>query len=383
MNTAIVTVVMFLVMISIHEFGHFIVSKMFHVNVQEFAIGMGPAIFKKQGKKTLYSVRILPIGGFCKFDNETIKSNDEHDLTNQPAWKRFFILIAGAVLNIVLGYIIFVIIVSRSQAYTTTVVDVLDPNSYIAESGIMAGDEIIAVNGHSIGFYPEFELYSRDFSAGESAKIKVKRNNEKLTFDVKLSDYKVTQTYQSDSVMVLTEVNGTKTEKLIPYSDTLAKDESLIGKSSTYSKAILGFTPLQKDTTVSSVITEAYHYTFYVVKLVYKSLIDMITGKVSIDQMSGPVGIVSEVNNAVNSGAYSIENTLNLIGLLTINLGIFNLLPLPALDGGRLIFVIYEMISRKPVPPEKEELVHVIGFVLLMLFALYITFFDIIKLTGK
>lgn len=383
MNTAVVTVVMFLVMISIHEFGHFAVSKIFGVNVEEFAIGMGPAILKKQGKKTLYSVRILPIGGFCKFNNETIKSDDKNDLTNQPAWRRFLILIAGAALNIALGYIIFAILVSRSQAYTTTVVDEIDAQSYICESGIVQGDKIISVNGHKIGFYPEFELYARDFVVGETAQVEVERDGEKLAFDVKLSDYTITQTYRDDGVYVVTEVNSAKTEKIIPYSENLPRDNELIGKSTTYTKAILGFTPMKADTTVSAVISEAYHYTIYVVKLVYKSLFDMITGKISIDQLSGPVGIVSEVNTAVNSGAYSVENTLNLIGLLTINLGIFNLLPLPALDGGRIIFVLYEMISKKPVPPDKEELVHVIGFIILMLFALYVTFFDVIKLTGK
>lgn len=383
MTTAVVTIVMFLVMISIHEFGHFIVSKLCGVKVLEFAVGMGPAIFKKQGAETLYSIRALPIGGFCRLEGEENVSDDKKAFCNQAAWKRLLIIIAGAVLNIVLGYIVFVMIVARSDTFSTNVINTIDSNSYLEQAGVRQGDKIIAINGHSVSFYPEIDLYARDFREGETAQLKVKRGGEKLTFDVPLSTYKVTQTYLEDGVLFATETNGASSEKIISYSEDLPKDESKIGKTASYSRIILGFTPQLQKTTAFSVITEAFHYTGYVVKLVYKSLFDMITGKIGFNQMSGPVGIVSEVNNVVNSGMYRVENTLNLIGLLTINLGIFNLLPIPALDGGRLLFIIIEMIRRKPVPLEKEALVHVIGFALLMLLTLCITFFDVMKLFNK
>ena len=383
MTTAIVTIVMFLVMISIHEFGHFAVSKLCGVKVLEFAVGMGPAIFKKQKGETLYSIRALPIGGFCRLEGEENNSSDKAAFCNQAAWKRFLILVAGAVLNIVLGYFLFVMIVSRSEAFTTNVIESIDQSSYLEQAGVCAGDKIISINGHSISFYPEIELYSRDFSEGETATIKVKRGKEKFTFDVPLSTYSVKQTYEDDGVHSLTITNGNQNEEIIPYSENLPKDEAKIGKSAEYNKVILGFKPATKKTTVFSVATEAFHYTKYVVKLVYKSLFDMITGKIGINQMSGPVGIVSEVNNVVNSGQYRVENTLNLIGLITINLGIFNLLPLPALDGGRLLFIVIEVIRRKPVPADKEAIVHVIGFALLMALTLFITFFDVFRLINK
>ena len=160
----------------------------------------------------------------------------------------------------------------------------------------------------------------------------------------------------------------------------LPKDESLVGQSETNTRYIIGFTPKAKNINIFNVWGEAWNETKFVVKLVYQSFWQMITGKIGVDQMSGPVGIVSEVNNAVNSGSQSWLYVLNLIALLTINLGIFNLLPIPALDGCRILFVLIEMVRRKPIPPDKEGIVHGIGMLLLILFILFISFHDIMRL---
>ena len=184
-------------------------------------------------------------------------------------------------------------------------------------------------------------------------------------------------------MIVKTTVNGiTGEENHVPYSEDVIKNDELIGKTETVTRYIIGFTPAQKDINIFNVWGEAWNETKFVVKLVYQSLWQIITGKIGIREMSGPVGIVNEVNTAVNSGSMSWLYVINLVALLTINLGVFNLLPIPALDGGRILFVLWEMITRKRVPPDKEGIIHAIGMGLLLLLVLFISFSDILKLFG-
>lgn len=164
------------------------------------------------------------------------------------------------------------------------------------------------------------------------------------------------------------------------YGEDVAKNDELIGKEEKVERLIIGFVPHREDVTFFNIWGEACNQTRFVVKLVYNSLWQMVTGKVGVDQMSGPVGIVKEVNTAVNSGGASVLYVLNLTALLTINLGVFNLLPIPALDGGRLLFMLIELISRKRIPPEKEGMVHAIGFMLLIALIIFVSFNDIMKL---
>lgn len=193
----------------------------------------------------------------------------------------------------------------------------------------------------------------------------------------------VKTTYGENGVQVDSTINGYTTGQFVEYSDKMPKDDSIVGQSETSTRYIIGFTPKTKDITIFNVWGEALNETKFVVKLVYQSFWQMITGKVGVDQMSGPVGIVSEVNNAVNSGSYSWLYVLNLVALLTINLGIFNLLPIPALDGGRILFVLIEMIRRKAIPPEKEGIVHAVGMLLLLAFIVFVSFHDIMRLFNK
>ena len=381
MVTAIVSIAMFLVMISLHEFGHFIVAKILNFKVDEFSVGMGPAIFKKQKGETQYSIRALPLGGYCKFEGEDEADNkDPRAFANQKPWKRLLVLLAGGIFNIILGFILFLVIVPSVSPVSTNVIDTVVEHSYIEQVGIQPGDKIIEINGKRVGFYNDITLYTQSFKKDEEASIKVNRNGEKLDFSFKPTEQIIKTTYNDTGVQVDSTINGYTTGRFVEYSDKLPKDDALVGQSETVTRYIIGFTPRAKEINVFNVWGEAWNETKFVVKLVYQSFWQMITGKIGVDQMSGPVGIVSEVNNAVNSGSQSWLYVLNLIALLTINLGIFNLLPIPALDGCRILFVLIEMVRRKPIPPDKEGIVHGIGMLLLILFILFISFHDIMRL---
>lgn len=381
MITAIVSIAMFFVMISLHEFGHFIVAKILNFKVDEFSIGMGPAILKRKKGETQYSLRILPVGGYCKFEGEDEKDNDNpRAFANQKPWKRLLVLLAGGIFNVVLGFVLFMIVVFSISPVSTNVVDNTVEHSYVEQAGIQPGDKIVAINGKKVNFYNDIRLYTQNFGKDENAVITVKRDGKKIDFNFKPSERTEEAVYTDTGVQVNSTINGYTTEKFISYSDSVPKDDSLVGQSQQSKSYIIGFYPRQKDINIFNVWGETYNETKFAVKLVYQSFWQMITGKIGIDKMSGPVGIVKEVNNQVNSGKYSAVNVINLVALLTINLGVFNLLPIPALDGGRILFVLIEMIRRKPIPPDKEGIVHAVGMLLLLLFILFISFHDIMRL---
>ena len=389
MLTAIVTVIIFLVLISLHEFGHFIMAKISGVKVLEFSVGMGPAILKKQGRETLYSLRIFPVGGYCKLEGEDQQAEDERAFCNQPVIKRILVVSAGAILNLVLGFVLFIVMTliqptapGEDNKISTTVVDSVIQGSYLEETGIMSGDKIIGIDGHKIRFYHDIPLYTDKFAHGEQAKIEVKRNGEKLSFDVMPSLHEVIYNYGENSVEVITKINNQQnSSQIIEYAEKDRESiKDYIGTTQTDKAYIIGFTPRQEKVGVNNIFSYSYHYTGYVVRMVYKAFWDLITGNSGLENLSGPVGIVTAVNTAVNSGRYMLINILSLAALLTINLGIFNLLPLPALDGGRLFFMLVELVTRKRIPTDKEGIVHAIGLVLLLALSVIISFNDIIKL---
>ena len=381
MVTAIVTIIMFLVMVSLHEFGHFITARLMNFRILEYAIGFGPAIWKSKKSEIQYSLRIIPFGGYCKFEGEDEKSDDPRAFSNQAVWKRIIVVAAGGIFNVILGFVLFLLIVLQTSPMVTNKVESVVAESYVAESGLMPGDEIIRINGKKVNFYNDITLYAQDFTENTECTVVVKRDGEKKELEFRPTKSKVVYSYKEDGINVSEFINGKEAENTFyKYSDEVKKDEALVGKDETVERLIIGFVPHQEDVTVFNVWGEAWNQTRFVVKLVYNSLWQMVTGKLGVDQMSGPVGIVKEVNTAVNSGSTSWLYVLNLTALLTINLGVFNLLPIPALDGGRLFFMLIELITRKKIPPEREGLVHGIGFMLLIALVIFISFNDIAKL---
>lgn len=381
MLTALVTIVIFLVMISLHEFGHFIVAKLSGITVLEYAIGMGPAIFKKQAGGTLYSVRILPIGGYCSMEGEDGGSDKAGAFCNQKLWKRFLVIVAGAVLNVVLGFVIFTAIALQTAPFATNVVESLDERAFMDDAGIMPGDEIIEINGRGISFYKDIELYKSEIDAAGSVDMTVKRDGTKLNFTFPLCEMTGTVSYGETGIVQTTTMNGITETSEYEYSDRSKIPQEYIGNTFEIGEMMLGFSAAREELSVGSVIRNAYFNTKFVLKLVYKSLWDLVSGKAGLEQVSGPVGVVSAVNTAVNTNK-SVRwiNVLYLAALLTINLGVFNLLPLPALDGGRILFMIVEFFRGKPVPPEKEGTIHAIGLILLLLFAAVISAKDIMMM---
>ena len=330
----VIAVFLFLFMIIVHEFGHFLFSKILGVRVNEFSVGFGPKIFSKKFKETVYSVRAIPFGGFCALEGEDEKSNDPKAFCNKESWKRLIILAAGAVFNLIFGLIIVMIYFAPASAIATNTVDSFTENATSKVSGLREGDEILKVDGR--GCLTANEIMFA-FSAVEDNKVDllVKRNGEKKLL--------------KNVEFVMTEENGVK---------YLSRDFYLRFEENNF----------------GTFITQSFRYTVSFGRTVWFSFIDLIGGKYSLNEVSGPVGVASVLGQATKIG---LDTLLPILALITVNLGIFNLFPLPALDGGRILFVIVEMIIGKPVKPKYENLIHSIGFALLMIFAVLITLKDI------
>ena len=336
--TVFVAIVIFAVMIFVHELGHFIAAKILGVKVNEFALGMGPKIISKQKGETLYSLRIFPIGGFCSMEGEDEETSDERAFNKKKPWKRFIILVAGAAMNILLGFVLLVGIGSVSEGYVEPVVREVVTDSGAMDAGLVSGDKILRANGRRVNIYEDLS-------------------------------WEVSNNTQENAVLNL--VVERKGEK---------KEISIIPKEAdgrlTYGMSF----EIGKNSVFKTVRNAAYRTVFYG-RVVIDSFISLIRGTVPLSQVSGPIGIVNEIGNAVETaqktGLEGILSLLSLAVLLTINLGVFNLLPIPALDGGRILFVIIEMIRKKPIPVEKEAIVHFVGIVLLLGLSVIIAFKDI------
>lgn len=338
--TAIITIlcviIVFGLIIFIHELGHFLTAKMFGVKVHEFALGMGPKLFGKQKGDTLYSVRLIPMGGYVKMEGEDADSSDPAAFGNKKPWQRFIILFAGAFMNLLLGFVLLVVLNAASPRLPIVPkmeIAAVQQGMGAEQAGILAGDKMIAIDGNRVRTQLDLNLA---LDAKDSVTVTVERDGEKQTVPV-----------------TLTEVDGT-------------------GR--------LGVIQKVEEKHIGNVISYSFFETFSIIKLTYQSFFGMFNGSVGVDQMSGPVGIVTEISNAAKTGFFDV---MFLALIISLNLGVVNLFPLPALDGGRIVFVLWEMLTKKKLKPEQEGFIHFIGFVILILFMLYITKNDIVKLFAR
>lgn len=342
MNTFIsilIAAFFFCLIIIIHEFGHFVVAKLFGIRVSEFSIGMGPVIFKKQGNETLFSVRLLPIGGFCSM-GEDIDDDDPNSFRKKPVLSRIAVIAAGAVMNLILGFVLSVVLLlAEGGAVSSTIVWFADDASSV-QYGLQLEDTIEKINGVKI-FSVKDITYQLGSDEDGIVDFVVKRGGEKVA------------------------VNGVKF--------AMTTDGETGKNTLTYD-----FKVARVDITAANLIPYAFKNAVYYGRIVLMSLGDIIRGKYGINDLQGPVGIVTVIGNAAASeNKIDFSFLLDIATLVTINIGIFNLLPIPALDGGRLVFLIIEAVRRKSMKAETEGMIHFVGFALLMVLMVVVTFNDI------
>ncbi len=351
----LVALLVFCVVIVVHELGHFIAAKRCGIYVHEFAIGMGPVIFKKQGKETLYSIRLFPIGGYVKMEGEDEQSSSSRAFNSKSVLNRMSVISAGVIMNTILA-IICLIIVNYNMASPTTEIGEIIEGLPAEKIGLQVGDKITKVNDNNILTYDEitFELFS---TKKPEVFIEYERNGEKLKtiverqFDPETESYYVgfMPSYKLGSVYA-----NERTEE-------------------------------QRVTILDSIVMSIKETISYM-EITIKGFVQLIKLQLPLEYISGPVGIVSTLGGEFNRTLeeygvmLSIISTINFIGIISINLAVFNFLPLPALDGGRFVFLVYESITKKAVSPEKEGYVHFIGFIVLIALAIFTTYKDILKL---
>ncbi len=355
----IIAILIFGVIIFVHEFGHFIAAKLCGIRVLKFAIGMGPKLIGKQVGETEYSLRLLPIGGFCAMEGEETdavskselgedaSSNSERSISSKPIWQRFIVFFAGPFMNLVLGFLVAIVFTCMSTAVPTTQVKAfhMDSQNNISaasyDSGLRQNDIIREVNDMWI-LTPSDLSYQLSSQQNGTHTVVVERDGEKV-----------------------------KLENVTFY-------DASTGSSADFYVNGLSKNPI-------NVIGYSFKNTVSTTRLIWVSMVDLVTGKYGFEEMSGPVGVVDAIGDAAVSGETAKESAMSLMNLtiiISVNLGIMNLLPIPGLDGGRILFLIIEAIRRKPLKPEHEGIVNLIGLALVMLLIIAVTFNDILRLIG-
>ena len=331
------------VIIMIHECGHFACAKLFKVKVNEFSLGMGPALFKRKKGDTLYAVRLFPIGGYVAMEGEDDASEDDRAFNKKPVWQKMIIVVAGALMNLILGFILMVLLLTTStDLIGTNTIKEFYPDAVSSQYGLQAGDRFVEIDGHHV--WSELDLsFLMSRSQDGVFDFVVERNGEKVTLN--------------DVHFATEQQNGIT---LIQY------DFIIIGEQP-------GFL---------NIVKNAFTQSASIVRMVWLSVFDLVTGRYGMSELAGPVGtvdIIADVTaQAVSSG--SLTNLLTIMAFITINVGVANLLPLPALDGGRFLFLAIEAVRRKPVNPKYEGYVHAAGLALLLLLMVVVTYNDIARI---
>lgn len=332
MQTLIASIIVFGILVFVHEFGHFIAARINGVKVLELAIGFGPKIVSRQKEETTYSLRLFPLGGFCRMLGENPEEvNEAGSFTGKPPVRRAAILAAGPVMNLLLSLLLFFVIfyffIGVQQLDSSTIGTVL-PETPAESAGLRDGDEITAINGEPVAQWDE-----------------VVETIEK---------------YPGEEVVLLVKRDG------------MIKEFKLIAEPSPEGgKGKIGIAPLMEKYQFRGALAISFER----FGMIIASIFQVFTGQVPLD-ITGPVGIVITIGEVARTG---FVNLLWLTGLISISLGLINLLPIPALDGGRLLFVLIEALRGRPIDPEKEGLIHFIGFALLLLLILLVTYNDLIR----
>jgi regulator of sigma E protease len=331
MTTAIYAIIIFGMLVVSHEFGHFIAAKKSGVTVEEFSIGMGPKVAGWISGTTRYSIRIFPVGGYVRMLGEEEKVEGTGSYQEQPLKNRIAIILSGPVMNILLAILIFSLIFFIIGK-PTTIIGSVEQGYPAQQAGIMPGDRVVAIDGMKIEAWEDIQrsIYSFD---GDQLKIEVERNGQALSF-------------------YMTPVKDDRT------------GNRLIGISPSYKKDPINALYLGATRSIE------------MISLMVSYIGNLITGNATADELVGAVGMIHLVSEAAKTG---FLNILFLAGLLSLNLGVINLLPVPAIDGGKLIFLLVEAVRGKPIDIEKEGFIHLIGFILLIMLMLVVTYKDIIR----
>ena len=346
----IVGILLFGLLIAVHEWGHFITAKLLGVKVNEFAIGMGPALVSFQKGETQYSLRLLPVGGYCAMEGEDETNDDPRAFSSKAPWRRFIILAAGSFMNFVAGFLLVALLFTAAGSYAVPVIrEFAEGFSCAGADGLQGGDRILAINGHTISVYQDVSTQLASAS-GETLDLVVERDGEPVV----LNDLPLTP-----------------------------KEYTVDGQTVT----MYGIYFDKEQATASGVLVQSWKTCGYFARAVWSGLAMLVTGQVGLHDMSGPVGIVSYLGQAGSQGgsvAAGMQNVCYIIALIAVNLAIMNLLPLPALDGGRIFLLIvgevWRLLSGRRLDPKYEAWIHGAGFALLLLLMVVVTFSDIWKL---
>ena len=342
----VLAVLIFCIIVISHELGHFLIAKANGIAVTEFCIGFGPTIIGFTRNGTKYSIKPIPLGGACIFDDEDPEKLEESSFLKANVWARIATIAAGPIFNFILAFILALFVIG-STGYPTAKLIAVTPDSPAAQAGIVAGDRIVKMGNEKIHLYQEVQLKTF-MGDGETMQV----------------------TYEHDGAEHAVNITPEYNEE--------------------YGRYLYGFTGgyFEENKTPLKTIQYSGYYVGYQIKATFKSLQMLLTGKVSVKQLSGPVGmtaVVGEQYDAVKKEGVAtiILAMLDIAILLSANLGVVNLLPLPALDGGRLVFMFIEAVRGKPISPEKEGMVHFVGMALLMLLMVFVMYNDIARLFTK
>lgn len=343
----LIAILVFGILITVHELGHFLAAKSLGVKVNEFAIGMGPAILKRQGKETLFTLRCVPIGGFCAMEGEDEETEDPRAFTRQKAWKRFLILLAGSAMNFLIGFLaILILYIGPGGFYSTTVDGFLGGYQ---DTQLQPGDQILSLDGERLYTRSDFYTFAQRAADGK-ADLVILRDGEKMT----ISDWPI--------ATVELEQDG---ESLETYALDFRVDPANVGSTLKYT----------------------WYSSMNFVRMVRLGLQDLITGAAGVNELTGPVGIVSMIGQVADqseSFREAAENITYFCAFIAINLAVMNLLPIPALDGGRIFFLavtwVVQKLFRKKIDPKYEGYIHGAGFVLLLGLMAYVMLNDVIRL---